>query len=69
MLADYSKIHFAVEENPMRFLGYPYYEQHKAQHEDPIRNRHYGQCFRDAGVRARLQKKSWAERPWDNVQI
>jgi len=35
-LADYTKIHFAVEESLMRILGYPGYEEHKAQHEELI---------------------------------
>lgn len=35
-LADYTKIHFAVEESLMRILGYPDYEAHKAQHEKLI---------------------------------
>jgi hemerythrin len=33
-LADYTRIHFAVEESLMRILGYPGYEEHKAQHEE-----------------------------------
>jgi hemerythrin len=37
-LADYTKIHFAVEESLMRILGYPDYETHKAQHADLIQN-------------------------------
>ena len=37
-LADYIKIHFAVEESLMRILGYPGYEGHKAQHEELIRS-------------------------------
>lgn len=32
-LAEYTRIHFAVEESLMRILGYPDYEDHKAQHE------------------------------------
>jgi hemerythrin len=35
-LADYTRIHFAVEESLMRILGYPGYEEHKAQHEELI---------------------------------
>jgi hemerythrin len=35
-LADYTKIHFAVEESLMRILDYPQYEQHKAQHAELI---------------------------------
>ncbi len=35
-LAEYTKIHFAVEESLMRILGYPGYEEHKAQHEELI---------------------------------
>jgi hemerythrin len=37
-LADYTKIHFAVEESLMRILGYPGYEGHKAQHQELIQN-------------------------------
>jgi hemerythrin len=33
-LADYTRIHFAVEESLMRILGYPEYEEHKAEHEE-----------------------------------
>ena len=33
-LADYTRIHFAVEESLMRILGYPGYEEHKEQHEE-----------------------------------
>ncbi len=33
-LADYTKIHFAVEESLMRILGYPGYEEHKDVHDD-----------------------------------
>lgn len=32
-LADYTRIHFTVEESLMRIMGYPDYEPHKAQHE------------------------------------
>ncbi|WP_283149045.1 bacteriohemerythrin [Silvimonas soli] len=32
-LADYTKIHFTVEESLMRILGYPDYENHKQHHE------------------------------------
>ena len=35
-LADYTKIHFAVEESLMRILGYPGYDEHKVQHEELI---------------------------------
>ncbi len=35
-LADYTRIHFAVEESLMRVLEYPGYEAHKQQHEDLI---------------------------------
>lgn len=35
-LAEYTKIHFAVEESLMRILGYPDYEEHKEQHEELI---------------------------------
>ena len=35
-LADYTRIHFAVEESLMRVLEYPDYEAHKQQHEDLI---------------------------------
>lgn len=37
-LAEYTKIHFAVEESLMRIFGYPEYERHKAQHEGLIRS-------------------------------
>lgn len=33
-LAEYTRIHFAVEESLMRILNYPDYEQHKAIHEE-----------------------------------
>jgi hemerythrin len=33
-LADYTRIHFTVEESLMRILGYPEYEEHKAEHEE-----------------------------------
>lgn len=32
-LADYTRIHFTVEESLMRIMGYPDYDGHKAQHE------------------------------------
>lgn len=35
-LAEYTKIHFAVEESLMRILGYPGYEEHKHSHEGLI---------------------------------
>jgi hemerythrin len=35
-LADYTRIHFAVEESLMRILGYPDYDGHKHQHEELI---------------------------------
>lgn len=35
-LADYTRIHFAVEESLMRILGYPDYDTHKVQHEELI---------------------------------
>ena len=35
-LADYTRIHFAVEESLMRILNYPGYEAHKAQHEELV---------------------------------
>jgi hemerythrin len=37
-LAEYTKIHFAVEESLMRIFGYPDYERHKVQHEGLIRS-------------------------------
>lgn len=37
-LAEYTKIHFAVEESLMRILGYPDYEQHRSQHEGLVRS-------------------------------
>ncbi len=33
-LAEYTRIHFAVEESLMRILNYPGYEQHKEIHEE-----------------------------------
>ena len=35
-LADYTLIHFAVEEGMMRLLDYPGYAEHKAEHDDLI---------------------------------
>lgn len=35
-LADYTRIHFAVEESLMRILHYPGYEEHKAEHAELI---------------------------------
>ena len=35
-LADYTRIHFAVEESLMRVLEYPDYEAHKHEHENLI---------------------------------
>lgn len=35
-LAEYTRIHFAVEESLMRILDYPDYEAHKTQHEGLI---------------------------------
>lgn len=32
-LAEYTRVHFAVEESLMRVLGYPDYENHKHEHE------------------------------------
>lgn len=32
-LAEYTRIHFAVEESLMRILSYPDYERHKGEHE------------------------------------
>jgi hemerythrin len=37
-LADYTRIHFAVEESLMRILNYPGYEEHKVQHEELLRH-------------------------------
>jgi hemerythrin len=37
-LAEYTKIHFAVEESLMRIFGYPDYERHKGQHEGLVRS-------------------------------
>ena len=39
-LADYTRIHFAVEESLMRILGYPGYEEHKLEHEELIQHVH-----------------------------
>lgn len=36
-LAEYTKIHFAVEESLFRIFDYPGYEEHKAQHDELIR--------------------------------
>jgi hemerythrin len=36
-LADYTKIHFAVEESLFRIFEYPGYEEHKAQHDELIK--------------------------------
>lgn len=35
-LADYTRIHFAVEESIMRLLDYPDYQPHKALHDELI---------------------------------
>jgi len=35
-LADYTRIHFAVEESMMRLLDYPDYEEHKRLHDELI---------------------------------
>jgi hemerythrin len=35
-LAEYTRIHFAVEESLMRIFHYPDYEAHKAEHEELI---------------------------------
>lgn len=32
-LAEYTRVHFAVEESLMRILGYPDHEQHRHEHE------------------------------------
>lgn len=37
-LADYTRIHFAVEESLMRIFGYPRYDEHKIEHEELIRH-------------------------------
>jgi len=37
-LADYTRIHFAVEESLMRILNYPGYEDHKEQHEELLQH-------------------------------
>jgi len=36
-LADYTRIHFAVEESLFRIFDYPGYEEHKAQHDELIK--------------------------------
>lgn len=36
-LAEYTRIHFTVEESLMRILNYPGYERHKAEHESLIK--------------------------------
>jgi hemerythrin len=35
-LEDYSRVHFSVEESLMRILGYPRYQQHRAEHEELV---------------------------------
>ncbi len=37
-LADYTRIHFAVEESLMRILNYPGYEEHKEIHEELLQH-------------------------------
>ncbi len=37
-LAEYTRIHFAVEESLMRILNYPDYESHKAIHEELLQH-------------------------------
>ena len=37
-LADFTRIHFAVEESLMRILNYPGYDEHKEQHEELLRS-------------------------------
>ena len=37
-LAEYTRIHFAVEESLMRILNYPDYENHKAVHEELLKH-------------------------------
>ncbi|MES9814261.1 MAG: bacteriohemerythrin [Candidatus Thiodiazotropha sp.] len=37
-LADYTRIHFAVEESLMRILNYPGYEDHKEIHEELLQS-------------------------------
>ncbi|MES9992509.1 MAG: bacteriohemerythrin [Candidatus Thiodiazotropha sp.] len=37
-LADYTRIHFAVEESLMRILNYPDYENHKEIHEELLQS-------------------------------
>jgi hemerythrin len=37
-LAEYTRIHFAVEESLMRILNYPEYENHKAIHEELLQH-------------------------------
>ena len=48
-LADYTKIHFAVEESLFRIFEYPGYEEHKAQHDELIREIHELQDKIDKG--------------------
>jgi hemerythrin len=37
-LAEYTRIHFAVEESLMRILNYPSYEEHKEIHEELLQS-------------------------------
>ncbi len=37
-LADYTRIHFAVEESLMRILNYPGYEEHREIHEELLQH-------------------------------
>ena len=48
-LADYTKLHFAVEESLFRIFDYPGYEEHKAQHDELIREIHELQDKIDTG--------------------
>ncbi|MBB5189628.1 hemerythrin [Silvimonas terrae] len=48
-LADYTRIHFTVEESLMRILGYPDYEEHKQHHEILISDLHAFQKRVEAG--------------------
>lgn len=51
-LADYTRIHFAVEESMMRLLDYPDYQEHKRLHDELI------ETLKDLTVKFASGKKS-----------
>ena len=51
-LADYTRIHFAVEESMMRLLDYPDYDEHKRHHDELI------ETLKDLTVKFASGKKS-----------